>query len=87
MEDVIHYGGEIYVELAGSLTSTQTGFRRWENTLFWKDLWIGEQPLYIRFPRLCCVVNDKSISMADKWSWQVGSCVFSWSLNNILNNV
>ncbi|XP_071713626.1 uncharacterized protein [Rutidosis leptorrhynchoides] len=51
-----------------------------EDTLFWKDIWLGNQPLCTRFPRLFRIETDKDARVADKivgdgvtrgvsWSW------------------
>ena len=49
-----------------------------QNTLFWEDLWVGEQRLKQRFPRLFLMSLQKSSTIADYGFWDGGS--WHWSL-------
>ncbi|KAJ9678120.1 hypothetical protein PVL29_022881 [Vitis rotundifolia] len=49
-----------------------------ERIQFWEDLWWGDQPLGVRYPRLLSVVTDKNIPIASI----LGSTrPFSWNFN------
>ncbi|GJV13953.1 hypothetical protein Tco_1359276 [Tanacetum coccineum] len=37
------------------------------NTIFWKDLWIGDSCLSLAFPRLYALENNKDCTVADKY--------------------
>lgn len=48
-----------------------------KNTRFWKDLWIGEECLSFRFPRLFaletekdCIIHDRRIDNLWQWKWR-----------------
>ncbi|WJZ91178.1 hypothetical protein VitviT2T_010276 [Vitis vinifera] len=49
-----------------------------ERIRFWEDLWWGDQPLRIQYPRLFRVVMDKNISISSVLG---PSRPFSWNLN------
>ncbi|GKB02748.1 hypothetical protein Tco_0830837 [Tanacetum coccineum] len=36
------------------------------NTSFWRDSWIGDQPLYLMFPRIFILEKEKEITVASK---------------------
>jgi hypothetical protein len=47
-------------------------------TSFWKDKWIGEQPLAILFPRLFSISTHKEAKVGDLWSFIEGTVL--WNL-------
>jgi hypothetical protein len=53
------------------------------NTLFWKEVWIGNQPLFVQFPRIYGISNQKSNTILSLGSWVDGvwSWNFSWRRN------
>ena len=48
------------------------------NTLFWEDLWIGDQSLKEKFPRLFSISCLRERSIAECGFWD--GCVWNWSL-------
>ena len=49
-----------------------------ERIRLWEDLWWGDQPLGVRYPRLLRVVMDKNILI---FSILGSTCPFSWNFN------
>ncbi|PWA34062.1 RNA-directed DNA polymerase, eukaryota [Artemisia annua] len=49
------------------------------NTQFWSDLWVGDQTLKERFPRVFVLERIKDCSIADRW------CDDNWNWNWIRN--
>lgn len=47
-----------------SLIKKQVGNGR--DTSFWKDWWIGEKPLYIKYPRIFSLKANKEITVEAK---------------------
>ena len=45
---------------------------------FWEDLWWGDQPLGVQYPRLLSVVTDKNTPIS---SILGSTCPFSWNFN------
>jgi hypothetical protein len=50
-------------------------------TRFWKDAWIGEGPLSLKFPRLFSLSTQKDISVGDLWNMEEGRWEFIWRRN------
>jgi hypothetical protein len=50
------------------------------HTLFWKEVWIDNQPLYVRFPRIFGISNQKTNTIFSMGSWVDGEWRwnFSW---------
>ncbi|PWA87712.1 RNA-directed DNA polymerase, eukaryota, Reverse transcriptase zinc-binding domain protein [Artemisia annua] len=49
------------------------------NTRFWSDVWVGDQTLKERFPRVFALERIKDCSIADRW------CDDNWNWNWIRN--
>lgn len=47
-------------------------------TSFWNSIWIGNEPLRLRFNRLFIISTDKESSLAEKGEWQNGSWNWIW---------
>lgn len=50
------------------------------HTKFWKEIWIGETPLMLRYPRLFSLELNKDCTVANRWSDNSGS--WNWRHNN-----
>ncbi|WJX67033.1 hypothetical protein P8452_51532 [Trifolium repens] len=48
------------------------------HTSFWKDAWVGDVLLCVKFPRLFSIVSNKEATVAELWSPGVGS---GWNLS------
>ncbi|PWA77416.1 RNA-directed DNA polymerase, eukaryota [Artemisia annua] len=57
----------------------QKGIGNGRNTRFWLDLWVGDQTLKERFPRVFALERIKDCSLADRW------CDDNWNWNWIRN--
>ncbi|XP_035840290.1 uncharacterized protein LOC110913949 [Helianthus annuus] len=45
---------------------------------FWLDIWISEQPLYVKFPVLFALEIDKSCCVSNRVSWGENTVNLSW---------
>lgn len=60
-------------------------FIRWGDglkTLFWKELWNGQEPLMSAFPDLFSICSNPEATMADVWTPQGSNIYFRRSLND-----
>ncbi|GKB40411.1 RNA-directed DNA polymerase, eukaryota, reverse transcriptase zinc-binding domain protein [Tanacetum coccineum] len=48
---------------------------------FWKDIWLGDSPLYTRFNRLYRLEQEKNCLVVDRFS--NGQWLWNWSCNNL----
>ncbi|KAJ0755575.1 putative RNA-directed DNA polymerase [Helianthus annuus] len=48
------------------------------NTLFWLDLWLGNEPLYMSFPSLFRIEKNKLCKVAERVVWIGGARQFCW---------
>lgn len=48
------------------------------NTSFWGDLWVGDQHLKLRFPRLFHLCRNQGGSVRDMGRWLDGKWVWDW---------
>ena len=76
MEIVTSLSLEGYCQDFSKFTRFMVGYG--ERIRFWEDLWLGDQPLGVRYPRLLRVVMDKNIPISSI----LGSThPFSWNFN------
>lgn len=50
-----------------------------EGTRFWKDKWVGDEPLYSRFGRLFSIASDKNVTIHEKGVWVDGRWNWKWT--------
>ncbi|XP_022003858.1 uncharacterized protein LOC110901312 [Helianthus annuus] len=56
------------------------------NALFWLDLWIGAQPLYVMFPLLFALEVDKLCRVSQRVVWESSGASFMWLWKINLNS-
>ncbi|GJY53799.1 hypothetical protein Tco_0445463 [Tanacetum coccineum] len=49
------------------------------STLFWKDVWIGETPLFDRFPRLFALESLQDCKVSDRCNLNFGPFTRNWA--------
>ncbi|XP_071740629.1 uncharacterized protein [Rutidosis leptorrhynchoides] len=49
------------------------------DTSFWSDVWLGDSPLKVTYPRLYRLELNKDAAVANRISFDAGAAVFSWS--------